>query len=362
MDPFAAGTLPAAADLPPKPSERLLIEAWHGRLKEAAPQRVSCTSQGRGQLAREIAARSTSIHVACYFIDAYLASLAHDFGDAMSNLVIRCEPDFATQTINLAALPLIAQGDAEFTRELLQQAYERLDLGGVLLASTDNPRDTWLGEVLQTFGPPPRRETFADGAVYELIKSAPLRRVRDFTARFAFRDHGRLFDVVSRPGTFSHRRIDPGARHLINTLALIDGDRVLDIGCGWGAVSLAAAAHGPNVTVEAIDSNTRAIECVRVNAAANGLGAQIEARVEAFGRVTTPGAFDVALGNPPYYADFRIARLFAEAAFGALRPGGRLTFVTKFPTWYLERLPARFEAVEAVPIKGYHIVRGRRRS
>ncbi len=362
MDPFAAGPLPAAADLPPKPSERLLIEAWHGRCEFAAPQRVLCTSQGRGQLAREIAARSTAIHVACYFIDAYLAALAHDVAGARTNLAIRCEPDFAMQSIDLAALPLVAQGDAEFTRETLQQAHERLDVGGVLLASTDNPRDTWLGEVLQTFGPTVRRTSFADGAVYELIKSAPLRRVRDFTARFAFRDRGRLFDVVSRPGTFSHRRIDSGARHLINAVALVDGERVLDIGCGWGAVSLAAAAHGPNVTVEAIDSNARAIECTRVNAAANGLGAQIVARVEAFGRVTTPGGFDLALGNPPYYADFRIARLFAEAAFAALRPGGRLTFVTKFPQWYLEHLPARFEAVEAVPIKGYHLVRGRRRS
>jgi hypothetical protein len=56
------------------------------------------------------------------------------------------------------------------------------------------------------------------------------------------------------------------------------------------------------------------------------LSEQITARLEAAGRTTAPGTFDVAIGNPPYYADFRIAALFIRAAAAALRPGGRLAF------------------------------------
>lgn len=346
---------------PPKPSERLLIAARRRRFPEVAACRVSCTTLGRAQLAYDIARSHPSATVVCHVLDAYLESLARAAGPQPENLQLRCDADFAYEAAALAAVPVAAGGDAELTRDLLQQAYDRLAVGGTLLAATDNPRDTWLDEVLKSFGGRARRESFAEGAVYELAKQSPLRRPRDFTARFAFRDRGRLFRVASRPGTFSHRRIDPGARHLIDALDVRDGERVLDIGCGWGAVALAAAALGPNVVVEAIDSHVRAVACTRSNAEANGLAGQILTRLEAFGQVTLPGKFDAAYGNPPYYADFQIARLFITAAFDALRPGGRLTFVTKFPDWYFENLPAGFTAVRSEPVKGYHLVRALRR-
>ena len=40
-------------------------------------------------------------------------------------------------------------------------------------------------------------------------------------------------------------------------------------------------------------------------------------------------SFDVALANPPYYAQQSIARLFVEGAARLLRPDGRLYLVTK---------------------------------
>ena len=40
-------------------------------------------------------------------------------------------------------------------------------------------------------------------------------------------------------------------------------------------------------------------------------------------------AFDVALANPPYYAQQSIARLFVEGSHRLLRPGGRLYLVTR---------------------------------
>jgi 16S rRNA (guanine1207-N2)-methyltransferase len=72
--------------------------------------------------------------------------------------------------------------------------------------------------------------------------------------------------------------------------------------------------------------------------------------------VPDPGSYDLALANPPYYADFRIAELFVEAAWRALAPGGTLLVVTKQPAWYRERLPAAWRDVAEEFVKNYFIM------
>lgn len=360
--------------LPPKTSERLLLEAWPqvvkaGGHEEGGLQRLLCTSAGRAQLARFVAERHPGAAIACVYQDDYLVKLARaEVGNSSPpNLSIVCQADLVAAehrpetAIDVAALPLSSQGDGELAREQLQQCYGALRLGGRLLAATDNPRDTWLAEQLTTLAGRPKRSETAEGAVYVVERGEGPVRMRNFDCEFAFRDAGRLFQVVSRAGVFSHRRIDPGARRLLDAMEIADGDRVLDIGCGWGPVALAAAARGPQVAVEAFDSNARAVECTRQNAERNGLAAQIVVRLESDGRTDRPGEFDVAIGNPPYYADFRIAELFIYSAARALRPGGRLTMVTKTPERYFETLPRDFTEITAEEVKGYAVVKAERR-
>ena len=74
------------------------------------------------------------------------------------------------------------------------------------------------------------------------------------------------------------------------------------------------------------------------------------------GEVPDPGEWDLALANPPYYADFRIAEAFVDSAWRALAPGGTLLVVTKQPGWYLEHLPARWSDVRREIVKTYHLV------
>jgi 16S rRNA (guanine1207-N2)-methyltransferase len=348
-------------------------------------------------LARSVAEQLPQTAVTCVYHDLYLAELARQAlgGAGPRNLTIACRADLveraefvekrgteagsessATKSSTeistfgaadhsdepeIAALPLTSQGDGELVREQLQQAYAALPCGSLLLAATDNPRDTWLAEQLTALGGRPKRIDADEGAVYAVVRHDGPIRMRNFEGRFAFRDAGRLFDVISRGGVFSHRRMDPGARRLIDTMAIHDGDRVLDIGCGWGPVALAAAARGPNVRVDAIDSNARAVACTRLNAEHNGLAERVVARLEAFGKTDGPGTFDVAIGNPPYYADFRIAELFIRSAAEALRPGGRLLMVTKMPERYFEALEADFGGITAEEIKGYVVFGAERR-
>ena len=195
----------------------------------------------------------------------------------------------------------------------------------------------------------------SDAIAYVVQKTRDDLRLRDFTCRFKFRDRERLLDAVSRPGVFAHRRIDPGARHLLNAVDVAPETRVLDIGCGSGCVALGIAARDPSVVVHAFDSSARAVECTRLGAKLNDL-ANVSVALEAEGRVPDRGAWDLALANPPYYADFAIAEKFVEAARLALAPGGTLLIVTKQPAWYVEHLPRMWTSVAQEIVKTYHIV------
>ena len=82
------------------------------------------------------------------------------------------------------------------------------------------------------------------------------------------------------------------------------GERVLDIGCGSGVVSLAAACRTEGATVLAID-RTLARWNVRPGAERNGL-ANVTVELAASGPRAAGESFDVAVANPPYYAGLRM--------------------------------------------------------
>jgi tRNA1(Val) A37 N6-methylase TrmN6 len=126
------------------------------------------------------------------------------------------------------------------------------------------------------------------------------------------------------------------------------GERVVDAGCGVGAVMLAAAMRRPQARFTGIERDSAALALARDNIAANGLGARVEALE---GDVTAPGAaaaagphFDAALCNPPFFDDAGAMRgphpakrgaFVAEAGLGAwtqfllaaVRDGGAITLI-----------------------------------
>jgi 16S rRNA (guanine1207-N2)-methyltransferase len=342
-----------------RPQEHLLIDAL-AALAVSPTCRVLCTSQGLAQLAAAAARQLPTGKVVCHFIDLYQANLARDYqAGAPENLTIDCSADFPPDAVDFAALPISAQGEAELTRELLQEAHDRLALGGLLMASTDNPHDRWLHSELRTLFDTVSRREHPAGTVYSARKSGPLARCRDFTCDLAFRDRGRLIHFRTRPGVFSHRKVDPGARHLMAAMDIYPGDRVLDIGCGSGVVALAAAFRADRTSVLAVDSSARAIECTRWSAGRNGL-TNLSVEHSATGPTDLSELFDVAVANPPYFAGFRIARFFLETARAALRPAGRIYLVNKQPEWYVEHMPQWFDNVIVERSKDYCIARGTR--
>lgn len=92
-----------------------------------------------------------------------------------------------------------------------------------------------------------------------------LRRVRVSLA-------GRELEVTTAGGVFSPDRLDAGTAVLLANMPPVPpGGDLLDLGSGWGPISISMALAAPHATVWAVDVNERALDLVRRNAADLGL-------------------------------------------------------------------------------------------
>lgn len=140
---------------------------------------------------------------------------------------------------------------------------------------------------------------------------------------------GLELEFLTAPSTFSHRRIDPGTRLLIDSMILPEEGTVLDLGCGYGPIGIVAAKLKPRVLVYMTDVNKRALDLAEENAKRNDVR---NVRIME-GTLYEPFSglfFDVVLCNPPITAGVR--RVVAPLIQGAaehLKTGGSLQLVIK---------------------------------
>ncbi len=89
--------------------------------------------------------------------------------------------------------------------------------------------------------------------------------------------------------------------------------RVLEIGTGSGAITVALAVHAPRARIVATDISAAALAVAGRNAARHDLAARIEFRRADLFAVTDGGAplgrFDIIISNPPYIDDAGRERL-----------------------------------------------------
>ena len=181
--------------------------------------------------------------------------------------------------------------------------------------------------------------------------------------RFLYR--GELLTFVVDAGVFAAHGLDPGTALLIENLTLRPTDRVLDLGCGWGAVGVAAAKAAREGHVVLTEVNRRAARLAKENLERNG-AANGEVRV---GRLFDPVAgerFDVIASNPPFRAGRETVLEILAAAPEHLAPTGRLLLVGKGSQgirYYQEWLAEHWDGPVTVlgRASGYRVVEAARR-
>ena len=170
---------------------------------------------------------------------------------------------------------------------------------------------------------------------------------------------GNLLAFTTDAGVFSRDGLDRGTEALLDALPELAG-RVLDLGCGWGAVGVALAKRYPALEVVMTDINQRAVALARRNLAANGVAAEV-AQGDGFAAVT--GEFDAIVTNPPIRAGKAVIYALFSRARDFLKPGGALYVVIRKQQGapsalkYLREIYAEAEVIDRSG--GFHVIRAR---
>jgi 16S rRNA (guanine1207-N2)-methyltransferase len=139
---------------------------------------------------------------------------------------------------------------------------------------------------------------------------------------------GRNFQFLTSSSVFSKKKIDLGTSVLIDAMVLPETGSVLDIGCGYGAVGITAAALNPKLQVTMTDVNMRAVRLAKQNTESN----RVRNTQVLYGYLYEPVEklqFNVVLSNPPVSAGMDIVRAIIEGAPQVLMPGGSLQMVIR---------------------------------
>lgn len=193
--------------------------------------------------------------------------------------------------------------------------------------------------------------------------------------------------LVAHGGAFAGARLDIGTRVLLEVLGLggsqllknglirvengangsenggfsgvVNSDRpsrVLDLGCGTGALAVSYALAHPEAQVIATDRSAAAVASARAAAAANGVADRITVMHDDAASEIADASVDIVLLNPPFHLGTSVhtgaaTRLF-EAAARVLRPGGELFTVYNSSLGYraeLTRLIGHTEQLSRTP-------------
>ena len=139
----------------------------------------------------------------------------------------------------------------------------------------------------------------------------------------------RQIELATRHGLFSARALDEGTALLLRELeSLAPLPRVLDLGCGYGAIGLTLAARWPASHIDMVDTDIRAVEAATENAARNHLdNATVTLSDGTRELPDSAGAYDLVVSNLPAQAGNDAIDQLLLDAHDALKHEGSLAVV-----------------------------------
>ena len=140
--------------------------------------------------------------------------------------------------------------------------------------------------------------------------------------------HGLPLTLQTDAGVFSRGSLDRGTELLIEALDLGPCELILDLGCGYGAIGIAASRLSDGGHVVLTDVNERAVRLARENLRANRV-TNAEVRAGDLYEPVAGMAFDHIVCNPPIRAGRAVVDRIVSEAPAHLLDGGRLWLVAR---------------------------------
>lgn len=136
--------------------------------------------------------------------------------------------------------------------------------------------------------------------------------------RIKYTIQNKKFEFITDNGVFSKSKVDFGTDLMLNEFLKknrgleVEKIKILDIGCGYGAVSVILKSFYPEISITLSDVNERALELSEENLKKYGINDYHIIKSDAFEKITEK--FDVILSNPPIRAGKDIIfKIYSEA-------------------------------------------------
>ena len=137
------------------------------------------------------------------------------------------------------------------------------------------------------------------------------------------------FQFASDNGVFSKNTIDFGSQLLIESYEVpphLAQGKLLDVGCGYGPMGLSFAKAYPEMSVEMVDVNERAMDLAKRNAEANGIQNVTIHESNTYDNVHAKD-YSVIISNPPIRAGKEVVHRILAEAYDHLIKEGQLVIV-----------------------------------
>jgi len=134
------------------------------------------------------------------------------------------------------------------------------------------------------------------------------------------------FEFLTDNGVFSKTKVDFGTdvmlRTFLNENKKLENIRILDIGCGYGVVSVVVKRFFEKAKILSTDVNERALELTKENIQKNNRTDDFEVR-KSFVFDNISENFDMILSNPPIRAGKQVIFEIYEKSFFHLNKNGK---------------------------------------
>lgn len=178
--------------------------------------------------------------------------------------------------------------------------------------------------------------------------------------KFEANVRGETMRIHSLPGIFSFNRVDEGTKLLLDTMDILQGEQVLDLGCGYGVIGLTAARLGAG-QVTLVDNNLLATSAALKNVQTSKVDNANVIISDVLDAVSNQN-FDLIVSNPPFHTgkdvNYLVTRAFIEQSWQALKDGGNLIMVANKFIPYQAVLREYFSSSECIAENTrYHVLK-----